>query len=72
MSAVLRVLHSTAKAVDWAHTHQTKIENLRERGKEQEAKALEAITVLDEPKQGGPVGVMDWTGPGLFTDAVLG
>jgi alpha 1,6-mannosyltransferase len=32
----------------------------------------ERINVLDEPNMGGPVGVMDWTGPGLFTDAVLG
>lgn len=72
MSAVLRILHSTAKAVDWAHTHQTKIETLREKGKVAEAKALEVVSVLDEPRSGGPVGVMDWTGPGLFTDAVLG
>lgn len=72
LSAILRILHSTAKAIDWAHTHQTKINNLKERGKSGEAKALEKVTVLDEPKDGGPVGVMDWTGPGLFTDAVLG
>lgn len=71
-SAILRILHSTSKAIDWSHTHQTKIDSLKQKGKTSEAKELEKISVLDEPRDGGPVGVMDWTGPGLFTDAVLG
>jgi alpha 1,6-mannosyltransferase len=74
LSTILRILHSTAKALDWQHAHVDKLEKLRDQGKSRTTayKELEQVNVLDEPAMGGPLGVMDWTGPGLFTDAVLG
>ena len=74
LSTILRILHSTAKAIDWQHSHVDKLEKLRDQGKSRSMayKELEMVNVLDEPSMGGPLGVMDWTGPGLFTDAVLG
>ena len=69
----MRILHSTAKAIDWTDDHATQLQKLKDQGKKgtQAYKDLERVNVLDEPKMGGAVGVMDWTGPGLFTDAVL-
>ena len=32
---------------------------------------LAQTTVLSEPNQGGPLGVVNWTGPSVWTDAVL-
>lgn len=29
------------------------------------------INALSEPKSGGPLGIVNWTGPGVWTDAVL-
>jgi len=74
LSSILRILHSTAKAIDWSHAHASQLEKLRAggNGKSKEYEEAERVNVLDEPGMGGPVGVMDWTGPGLFTDAVLG
>ncbi len=71
LSALLRVLHSTAQSVDWAHEHAFNIKSLKELNRYKDAKALLDTTVLMEPTQGGSVGVMAWTGPGVWTDAVL-
>lgn len=35
------------------------------------AKALGDTTAISEPRHGGPLGVMEWTGPGIWTDAVV-
>lgn len=35
------------------------------------SKALGEITVVSEPRYGGPLGVVEWTGPGMWTDAVI-
>jgi alpha 1,6-mannosyltransferase len=64
-------LHATSEASHWAVEHQAQIDILRKEGKEAEAVAMEKIGVMQEPKEGGPLGVMDWTGPGVWTDAVL-
>ena len=73
LSAILRILHSTAKAVDWTHTHADHLQQYKDQGKSasEAYKELTGVNVLDEPSMGGAVGVMDWTGPGLFTDAVM-
>lgn len=58
LQAVLRIAHQTAKAVEWV--------------KEREENDInDNATVLSEPRDGGPIGVVNWTGPGVFTDAVL-
>ena len=71
LAALLRILHSTAEAIDWAHDHEWKIRKLKELGRYQDAKGLLETTVLHEPKMGGAVSVMSWTGPSVWTDAVL-
>lgn len=71
LSSLLRITESTARALDWAKAHREGIQRLVAAGKEDQARKLAEITHLDEPKAGGPVGVMGWTGPGVFTDAVL-
>jgi len=73
LSAILRILHSTAKAIDWTHNHASHLQQYRDQGKSgsNAYKELQGVNVLDEPSMGGAVGVMDWTGPGLFTDAVM-
>ncbi|WRT70510.1 uncharacterized protein IL334_007508 [Kwoniella shivajii] len=71
LNALLRILHSTAKAIDWSHSVAQSIKVLKDQGRYEDAKSLSEVNVLNEPKNGGPVGVMAWTGPGVWTDAVL-
>ncbi|WWD20536.1 hypothetical protein CI109_105012 [Kwoniella shandongensis] len=72
LQACLRILHSTATAIDWAHENKRIINILKDQGRYEDAKDLASVGILNEPKNGGPVGVMAWTGPGVWTDAVLG
>ncbi|OWT37939.1 alpha 1,6-mannosyltransferase [Cryptococcus neoformans Bt1] len=71
LSAVLRILHSTATAVSWAHENARVVNILKDQGRYEDAQNLASVSVLNEPKKGGPIGVMAWTGPGVWTDAVL-
>lgn len=71
LSAVLRILHSTATAISWVHENARVINILKDQGRYKDAQNLASVSVLNEPKHGGPVGVMAWTGPGVWTDAVL-
>ncbi|EIW69886.1 hypothetical protein TREMEDRAFT_61657 [Tremella mesenterica DSM 1558] len=71
LQALLRILHSTAHAVQWSHEHRRNLKALTDLGMFREVSSLREVTVLSEPKGGGPVGVMAWTGPGVWTDAVL-
>lgn len=72
LSALLRVTHATGQAVTWAHEHEAKVQAYKDAGEHENANSLEGITVLDEPRHGGPLGVMQWTGPSVWSDAVLG
>lgn len=56
----------------WAHEHEAKVQAYKDAGEHENANSLEGITVLDEPRHGGPLGVMQWTGPSVWSDAVLG
>ncbi|WVQ95719.1 hypothetical protein IAU59_002818 [Kwoniella sp. CBS 9459] len=71
LNALLRITHATATAVDWAHTNAKSVKILKDQGRYDDAKRLAEVTVLNEPSHGGPLGVMSWTGPGVWTDAVL-
>ncbi|TYJ52494.1 hypothetical protein B9479_006888 [Cryptococcus floricola] len=72
LSALLRILHATSSALHWSHTNAHIIHLLLDQGRYKDAKALAEVTAMNEVKNGGPVGVMGWTGPGVWTDAVLG
>lgn len=71
LSALLRILHATSTAIDFAHEHAAEIKRLDELGEHDKAEELLKVDILSVRKNGGPVGVMDWTGPGVWTDAVL-
>ncbi|WVF68134.1 hypothetical protein IAT40_002897 [Kwoniella sp. CBS 6097] len=71
LNAVLRITHATATAIDWAHANAKSVKILKDQGRYDDAKRLAEVSVLNEPNHGGPLGVMDWTGPGVWTDAVL-
>lgn len=71
LSALLRIVHRTAQAADWAHAHWRDVQLHLHRNETAAARALMGTSALSEPANGGPVGIMDWTGPGVWTDAVL-
>ncbi|WVN89581.1 uncharacterized protein L203_104808 [Cryptococcus depauperatus CBS 7841] len=71
LSTLLRILHSTATAVSWAHQTANVAKILKEQGRYKDAQNLTKVSVMNEPSKGGPLGVMSWTGPGVWTDATL-
>lgn len=71
LDVVRHITHQTKTAVDWQRERPRLIQNLTEAGETERAEQLKQATILSEPKDGGPVGVMNWTGPGVWTDAVL-
>ncbi|ODN86100.1 hypothetical protein L198_07393 [Cryptococcus wingfieldii CBS 7118] len=71
LNALLRILHATSTAIHWSHTQAKVVKILLDQGRYADAESLAQVTALNEPKNGGPVGVMAWTGPGVWTDAVL-
>lgn len=85
LSAVLRILHNTPTAITFAQGHYnnytsllTQLSSLPRSPPSDLRIELEAqlahlgeINVLSEPRHGGPLGVINWTGPSVFTDAVL-
>ncbi len=71
LSALLRILHATARAIDWNQEHVAEVTALNEEGLYEKSQALLDVNVLSVPSDGGPVGIMDWTGPGVWTDSAL-
>jgi alpha 1,6-mannosyltransferase len=87
LQSALRVLHATAKAATWAANRARKLRALDLRVRHAQAMTspsgaelrmaqddlakLQATTVLTPLAGGGPVSVLDWTGPGVWTDATL-
>jgi alpha 1,6-mannosyltransferase len=73
LSAVLRIFHTTARAVDWTHHHALRLQQYEDQGKtgSEAYKELKRVNGLEQPSMGGAIGVLDWTGPGLYTDAVM-
>jgi alpha 1,6-mannosyltransferase len=71
LGALLRILHSTCDAILWARKHGKDIMWLTDNGRFEESQKKQEVDVLAEPRAGGPLGVMAWTGPGVWTDAVL-
>ncbi|KAL1409799.1 hypothetical protein Q8F55_003796 [Vanrija albida] len=71
LAAVMRMVHQTAKAADWAASRWGEVQALRAAGDWDAADRLAETHVLKNPKDGGPIGIMNWSGPGVWTDAVL-
>lgn len=85
ISTLHRILYNTATAVEFAHEHYGNYtnallelsstdadttENQKDR-REQDLARMSHLNVLSEPREGGPLGVINWTGPSVFTDSVL-
>ncbi|KAI5454555.1 hypothetical protein NCC49_003450 [Naganishia albida] len=71
LDVVRHITHQTKTAIDWQNARPYMIRNLTLSGEKEKGEQLKQATILSEPKDGGPVGVMNWTGPGVWTDAVL-
>ncbi|KAG8991542.1 membrane-bound alpha-1,6- mannosyltransferase Initiation-specific [Tulasnella sp. JGI-2019a] len=71
IDVISRVASATARAKAWSEDRDKRVEALQEAGKVDEAKALASIPVHDNGDNGGHMSVMEWTGPGVFTDAVF-
>jgi len=83
LQSVLRVLHATATAADWARTRTRRAAELTKHlhamtpgsqaydDTKAEIDGLVGSNLLALKKDGGPVGILDWTGPGVWTDATV-
>lgn len=65
LDAARRVVNSTKVVRDWEEWRASEIQNLRKVGREAAAAELES------KQRGDVMPVLDWTGPGLFTDATM-
>ena len=71
LMSLYRILRGTAHVVEWSHARKEEMDQLKDLEEEARVGEMERRTVLNEPGDGGPLGVMEWTGPGVFTDAVM-
>lgn len=73
LSALLRILHNTATAITFSQAHYANYTAVLSSPSftTAEIERLGKIDVLSEPVDGGPLGVINWTGPSVWTDAVL-
>ncbi|KAJ9108941.1 hypothetical protein QFC21_000263 [Naganishia friedmannii] len=71
LDVLRQITHQTGKAIDWRSRQSQTVQELVKAGESERAEKINRASILSEPKEGGPVGVMDWTGPGVWTDAVL-
>jgi alpha 1,6-mannosyltransferase len=71
LDVLRQITHQTANAIDWRSKQSQLVQDLVKAGESERAEKINRASILSEPKEGGPVGVMDWTGPGVWTDAVL-
>lgn len=71
LDVLLQITRQSAYAYDWQEQKPARVKALREAGYGEEADKLEHATISSEPKEGGPLGIIHWTGPGVWTDAVL-
>ncbi|KAG9002496.1 membrane-bound alpha-1,6- mannosyltransferase Initiation-specific [Tulasnella sp. JGI-2019a] len=71
VDVISRVASSTARAKAWSEDRDKRVVALRQVGKVDEANALARVPLHDNGDNGGYMPVMEWTGPGVFTDAVF-
>jgi alpha 1,6-mannosyltransferase len=65
------IQRQTAVALEWLAERPLEIARLHAEGDDDAVRKLSEANMASEPKDGGPLGVMEWTGPGLWTDCVL-
>lgn len=65
------MVSATARAKAWSDDRDKCVDALREAGKIQEAEAFASVPLVEIVNNGGYMSVLEWTGPGIFTDAVF-
>ncbi|KAG8877851.1 membrane-bound alpha-1,6- mannosyltransferase Initiation-specific [Tulasnella sp. 331] len=71
LDVISRVVSSTAHAKAWSDDRDKRVAALQEAGRIEEANAFASVPLFDNDNNGGYMSVMEWTGPGIFTDAVF-
>jgi alpha 1,6-mannosyltransferase len=71
IDALHMIQRQTAVALEWLAERPLEIARLHAEGDDDAVRKLSEANMASEPKDGGPLGVMEWTGPGLWTDCVL-
>ncbi len=71
VDALREIQRKTALGLQWLAERPLEIARLTAEGDLEGAAKLSNVALDAEPSEGGPLGVMEWTGPGLWTDCVL-
>lgn len=71
IDTVSRVVEVTRRARAWSDEREGRLETLRAAGEAGEAEQEARHPVFDNLGNDGQFGILDWTGPGVFTDAVF-
>lgn len=71
LDTLMQIARQTAAAYDWSAQKAEKQKALLAAGFTEQAYKLRKAKMTDEPTEMGPIGVIHWTGPGVFTDSVL-
>lgn len=71
LDTLMQIARQTAAAYDWQAQKSVKQKALLAAGFTEQAYKLRKAALTDEPDEMGPLGIIHWTGPGVFTDSVL-
>ncbi|KAG8887645.1 membrane-bound alpha-1,6- mannosyltransferase Initiation-specific [Tulasnella sp. 332] len=71
LDVISRIASATSRVREWSTDRDARVETLRREGRIGDAKALARIPLYDNGSNGGHFSVLEWTGPGAFTDAVF-
>ena len=71
LDTLLGITRSTAAAYEWERDQHTSHQPPPAVAANPVVEKPSPPTLTSEPSEGGPVGIMEWTGPGVWTDSVL-
>ncbi len=66
VDALLMIQRQTAEGLSWLFERPLEIARLQAEGDVEAAEKLSEATMASDPKEGGPLGIMEWTGPGEY------
>jgi alpha 1,6-mannosyltransferase len=68
IDALMMIQRQTAQGLSWMSERPLEIARLHAEENVEAAKKLSEATMVSDPKDGGPLGIMEWTGPGAWDD----
>ncbi|KAG8886432.1 membrane-bound alpha-1,6- mannosyltransferase Initiation-specific [Tulasnella sp. 332] len=71
LDCLSRIANTTQRISTWSAERDAKVAQLRAEGSIQAAEKIANARSWVDPKFGGHASVMEWTGPGVFTDSVF-